>query len=477
MASPFTFGPQPPGGFTTQPQMPTFGTTPNAGTVPGGGIDWTKILMGGGLLAGAGADLYGAFKQNQINQQNFAAQQAQQQILNGLVGGYLSPANQQNPFSAAIMNFLGQNRGQQQGLQNPGGQVRQGMTGNDLQNPSQYNGGMSPRRGGMYQYQDTPAAQYNPSQLGQAPTIGSPMQQNITPFEGSQAGPLAQFNPSMIGTQGVNTGQDPLMQMMRANVSTPPGSPDPMTQAGLGQFDNTNLMNALKSQDQQLLDEQVNQLHGSAGDFGKRFGTDMMRNEAQLRNQFATNIAAQNAQLQSQSFENAAGRNLQGLLANQQAGLQAGLQNQQLGAQLGMFNAGNQQQAGLQGQQLNQLIGSQNQQSALQALLANQGLAGQYGLANQNAMNQAGQFNASMLQNQNQFGAQQGNIYNQLVMSGLMNAAGLQNQQMGQNISLLGILGGLGIPQQQVNPMYGAIGDAATTAGMLPMLMQMMGGR
>lgn len=738
MTTPFSFSPsfnEPMNSFTPPIQLP--GNLPLQNPVPGGlpqggsnqggqGFNWMQALMGAGQLASAGADIFGAYQQGKINDANFAAQFAQQQLMNKLIQGQMTPAGQQNPFSSAIMQFLG---GQGGGnftpqTQGPAGNTPQGSGGfqglppnpwmnsaapsgftaappNSMMNSIGQNGipgatdtnpgsnlPMQPPNpismGGMYQYQNSPAGHYNAAMLGQAPRVNAPQQAalssftasqsaNVNPMQAAMAQSIAGYTPQQIsnapnaqmaqlnpvanasssqaqmpggislptvadptavspqmvtGTQGANAGQDALLQMMRRDVSAPrDASIDPMLQSGTGSFNNSNQMSALANQDQMLLDEQVNQLRGSAGSFGQRFGSQMMKQEGNMRNQFATNIAARNANLQQQSYENAANRNLQGagieagreqffgsqglqnaqlqqsaaqaaqqgglqnnalsmqaqlanqqaglqaqqfnvgaqqgaqqfnaqnainaslatqglqaqvgqtnaqlgtqtalanqstaaqmaqlqaqlgtqnnqfnagnqlqaMLANQQTGMQSGLANNQLAAQLGMFNAGNQQQAsqfnlsnllqnqqfnagldqqaGLQNQQLQQLLGSQNQNTSLQALLANQNLAGQYGLANQASQNQAGQFNANMLQNQNQFTAQQGNIYNQLMMSGMMNAAGLQNQQQSMNTSLLGILGGVGVPQQQVNPMYGAIGDSASQLSMMPMLMQMM---
>jgi hypothetical protein len=459
--------------------------------------------------------------------------------------------------------------------------------------------------GSAYQFrpQDNGMYNYNPAQLGSAPQVTAPQMGGLGQLSAQQMGQLPQFMPqqvgtpasvaapqiqmpggidlpqigmpAVVGTQGSNAGQDGLLQMMRRDVSAPrDASIDPMLQSGTQQFDNSALFRALAPQDNQLLDEQVNQLRGSAGSFGQRFGSEMIKREGNMRQTFANNIAARNAGIQQQSFEAAQGRNLQGAgiqsgreqffgqipfqnaqLQQQAAGqagqlgqanqglnlqaqqfnvgqnqnaqqfnaqnaIQASLASQGIAAQIGQanasnalqagqFNAGQQQQAnlanqsaglqaGMQGQQLslqqmlaqaqmNQQagqfnIGNQlnmmqgNQQSALQALLANQGLQGQYGLANMQAMNQGGQFNAGMNMQNQQFNAQQGNIYNQLMMSGMMNAAGLQNQQQSQNISLLGLLGGIGVPQQQVNPMYGAIGNAAQNLGSLPMMMSLMNG-
>lgn len=576
----------------------------------GGGIDWGKILMGGGMLAGGVADLWGAHAQNQTNQNNYAAQMAQQAMINGLVGQYMTPANQQNPYASQMMNFLGmgqqplaQRPNRPQGGQRPGipswvpgqGQGQGGLLGQMASEVGQPVGSNASETGGpflqqgsmgigqlmpqgqqpgqMYQYQNVNPASYQAAQMGAAPQVNAQQLAMPNPYQAQQVGAQpgvqaqqiqmpGQIDLPQVGapdqvslnTQGYNTGQDGLLQMMNKNISAPhDASIDPMLQAGTGQFDNSALFKSLAPQDKQILDEQVNQLRGSAGSFGQRFGSQMMKQEGNMRGQFANNVAARNAGIQQQSFEQAAGRNLQGAGIQtgreqffgqqpfqnaqlqmqaaqglQQGGLQqAGLglqaqqfnvgQNQQaqqfnaqnainaslasqgIAAQLGQANASNQLQAGQFNAQLGQQGQLANQQAALQAgmggqnllaqlmqgnqqynmqgQLANQQMAGQYGLANQNAMNQMGQFNAQMGQQNQQFGAQQGNIYNQLMMSGMMNAGQMQNQQFGQNAQLLGILAGLGVPQQQVNPMYGAIGSAATTAGMLPMFAQMMGGR
>lgn len=566
------------------------------------GMDPVSLGMLGGSAVGAVSNIFGAKAQQKTNNANLAAQQQQQKYMQGLVSQYLQPSGSTNPYADMISQFT-QNAGK------PGGAYQyQGSPNSDFNYQAQQAkapGAYTPQQlGGLDQMQA--------AQVGSVPQINAPQLQGVGDLSAPGLGQAPQVSsqtiqmpgaidlpqidaPAAVGTSGYNAGQDALMQMMRRDVSAPrDASIDPMLQAGTQQFDNSALFAALAPQDKQVLDEQVNQLHGSAGSFGQRFGSSMQKNEAMLRGQFANNVSARNAGIQQQSFEAAQGRNLQGAgvqagreqffgqqalqnaslqqqaagqvgqlgqqnqgldlqaqqfnvgqnqaaqqfnaqnaiqasLAsqgiaaqlgqanaanalqaggmNQQAQMQYGLQGAQMGMQADQFNLANQlqtqqQNAGynMQGQQMNQQSALQaalanagyqqqagqfnignmlqmmqgNQQAGLQAGLQNQQLQGQYGLANQQALNQAGQFNASQNMQNSQFGAQQGNIYNQLMMSGMMNSGNLQNQQQSQNAQLLGILGGMNVPQQQVNPMYGAVGDAAQQAMMMPMLMQMM---
>jgi hypothetical protein len=452
--------------------------------------------------------------------------------------------------------------------------------------------------GGMYRY-----SPYDVGQLG-IPQLGAPGQISVPGFNAPQLGQLGQigvpgfggtqldmskilqqlapqvqapgtpsFQPLDLGiatgSQGFNSGQDALMQFMRAQQGGGPQRDASLTAAlqGAGQtFDNSQLFGALAPLDQRLIDQQTSQLQGSFGSLGSRLGSSAMRQEGQLRGQFAENIAARNAQLQSQAFEQGQQRNLQSLglqtgreqffaqlplqqqaqqlqaaqmlqsgglgqaglmaqlaqanqgagiqtgqfgaqqalqaalanqgaglqaggqnqsamlqalLANQQAGQQAGMQTQQLGAQAGQQNVANQlqqmlaqasmqQQAGLQGQQL----GFQGQQQNIANLMQQQ-------LAQANLGQQAGQFNIGNQIQQGQFGAQQGNIFNQTMLGGLGQAAGLQNQQTGLNAQLLSILGGMpmgGVAQQQPSAWPGAIGDISQLAMLLPFLNQLGAG-
>lgn len=229
------------------------------------------------------------------------------------------------------------------------------------------------------------------------------------------------------GTQGFNSGQDGLMQSLARQYKGPDA-----TQNGLQQFDTTNQFSALRAQNAQQLGLQVGALQGSAGSLGQRFGTAMNQNEALLRSTATTNEAAQLANLQSQSFENAQGRQLQ-----------AGMQMQGFGQQ-------------------NDLA---NQQVLMQMLTGNM-----------NALNQAGQFNANAGQTMSSQNAQQGNIFNNLVMSGLSQAGGMQGSWQSGNAGLLGLLAGLGVPQQQPSAYPGAISSIGQIASLYPFLQQLSKG-
>jgi hypothetical protein len=230
------------------------------------------------------------------------------------------------------------------------------------------------------------------------------------------------YDPSLVGggtgSQGFNTGQDGLLQMLRSQR-------DPTLTMGLGNagatFDNSAQFAALAPLDQRQIDQQVAQLHGSFGTLGERFGTAAMDKEQMLRTQALQNIGARNAGLAQQSFESGQARQMQGL------GISAG-----------------------------------REQSGIQNWL--QGM-----LANQQATNQASQFNTTMGQGYNQF------------LSGLFGqASNMQAQTGGLNAQLLAIMAGQpnpGAPVVQPSAMPGAIGDIGQMMMFLPFLQQMMGGR
>lgn len=252
------------------------------------------------------------------------------------------------------------------------------------------------------------------------------------------------YTPSFIGSsQGTNVGQDSLMQMMRtpSALQLDPSLMPNLAQVNSGQtqFDNSDIFKALGIQQKQGVEDQVGQLHASAGSLGERMGSFMNRNEALLRNKLQNDINLQNAQIGQSSFEAAQARRLQGLGIS--AGLSTTAGQQQLSA--AQTYAGNQQQ-----------------------LLT----------SNANIMNQAGQFNAAARTGENQFTASQGNTYNSMILQALAGAGNLQGQQTGNNTSLLGILGGVGVPQAQASPIPGALSDAASSLGFLPMILQMLGG-
>jgi hypothetical protein len=301
-----------------------------------------------------------------------------------------------------------------------------------LGNPSSGNGSYG-SNGQMFVYNSPGAFTYNPMQLGQAPTV--------------------------TGTQAFNNGQDPLLQMYRKNL-TP--QTDPSLQPNLAQinsgdtaFNNSDLFRALQPVQQQQLDQQIGQLHASAGSLGERFGSSMMRNEALLRSNVQNQVNLQNAQIAQQSFENAQNRRVQGL------GLSLG-NNQNLN-QFTLGAAGLQQQAA---------AGLGN--NALNANLADQNLLAQYGIQNANIYNSAAQFNAGQQTAENQFNASQGNTYNSMILQALASAANTQQAQSNYNSGIFGALAGVGIPQAVPSPLPGAIGDAASSLSMLPLLMSMM---
>lgn len=257
--------------------------------------------------------------------------------------------------------------------------------------------------------------------------------------------------PTVTGVQGFNAGQDALMQMLRRDNGASPANPstgfDLQQLSDTGSpFNNSELFAALEPMDQRLIDRNVSQLHASAGSLGERLGSSINRNEAQLREQLGQDVLARNAGIQSQSYEAAQGRRLQAL------GLGANIA-QGLAGSLGQTDALN-----------------------LQAQMANQGVAAQYGLHGADIANQAGQFNAQQRQGQFQFDTTQGNAYNQLIMSGLGQAFGMDQSQGQSNIQLLSLLAGLPIGVQQPNAFPGAVGDIGSLLMLLPYLQGLGGG-
>jgi hypothetical protein len=538
----------------------------------------------GSAAVGAGSSIYGANQTNKTNQANFNAAQQQQSLINnqaqsmmqqgtnpyaqalmqmisqmrppemqgqvqggpvgiggGGFGGLRSPIGRGGLYSLGGNTlFSQQGAGVDRGdhiLDNADTGISAdigGSTGGMNNGPTYYppqtiNTPVDPGRmqfpqGNMYQYNPVNAPNFKPTMLGAAPMNAINLADLFTPQVGgvpqsqaAQAGPVQQVT----GTQGVNAGQDALMQMMNKDIGAPRNDflGGQLQQLGMGdsQFDNSNLFAAMAPLDQRVIDEQVSQLQGGKGSFGQKFGSQTRKQETDLRSQFAQNITARNAGIQQQSFEAAQGRrmgalgqlggleqfygqmpfqnaalqlqaaqgagqlgqgsaglNLQAQLANQQAGLQTGLQNAAFQQQTGQFNAGNSLQAQLAQAQLGLQAGQTNANSQLQLALANQQMGGQYGLANANIANQAGQFNVGNQMAQQQFNTGQGNIYNQLLMNMMGQANQAQMGQQGMNAQLLGIMAGVPTPFQQPSMMPGAVGDAASSAMMLPFLMQMM---
>lgn len=251
---------------------------------------------------------------------------------------------------------------------------------------------------------------------------------------------------NILNGSNFNTGQDALMQMTRRQL-TPSSNPQmdlQLQQQGSGQamFNNTPLFNALNQQFGYNQDQQLAALHARAGSLGSAFGTGQLNAEANLRAQLQNNQNVMLGQLGSASYESAQQRAMQAL----------GLQSQNL-ANLNQFNLG------AAGQQLT--AAQSYGQQALGGLQAGLGSA---------------QFNAGQYQANNQFNAAQGNQYNQLMMQMLSQANAMQMGAQGYNAQLLGILGGVGVPQQQVSPWPGAVGDVSQLAMLYPFLRQMQGG-
>ena len=344
----------------------------------------------------------------------------------------------------------------------------------------------------QYSYQAQNPFTYDPAQISGLPQA----QAQLATLPGGIQIPMV-----TTGTQGQNAGQDALMQMMRRNY-TPTMDPTLSMQmnqqlSGPQRFDNTELFGALKAQNAQNLEEQVGQLQGSAGSLGERFGTAMNRNEALMRQRFLTDQSAQFAGLQAQSFEQAQQRLLQSLglgaqreqglnalglqgagqqLSAAQAAQQGGFQGQGYSLQAQLANAQNALQAGLQTQQLGAQVGMQGAQLGTGVSQFNAANALQALIQNQQSWNQAGQFNASAGQTMSSQNAQQGNIYNQLMLAGLGQAAGMQQTTQGGNTSLLGLLAGLSVPQGQPSPYPAAASQIGQLAMLYPFLQQLAQG-
>lgn len=347
--------------------------------------------------------------------------------------------------AGAVPDRLGFNRFQLDGGTGPG--------------PSNYPQGGGP---GNYPVGPTDSTPWIPSNT---PPIGMPQtggpgtgddqtMYRYTPSQGFT------YDPSQIAginTQGFNTGQDAMLQLMRSNpggqATREAGLDTNLLSLGKGDsaFDNSDLFKALAPIDQRGLDEQVAGLHASAGSLGQRFGTAMNEKEALLRSNIQNQTNARNAQIQSSSFENAQARRMQAL------GLSSGRESMfnQLPLQYGNLNLG---AASAYGNMVGQREGLN-----LQGQMANAGYA-----------NQAGQFNAGQRQMADQFNAGQGNIWNQTMLGAMSQAGGMQQNQNQYNAGLLGILNGVGVPMGQPSAWPGAISDIGSSLGFLPYLIQMM---
>lgn len=207
-----------------------------------------------------------------------------------------------------------------------------------------------------------------------------------------------------------NTGQDALMQFLRA---------DPSKQTP---FDASSAFEMLKSNDarqQQGALEALNANFGSS--IGSRFGSAARKSSSDLLANIAGQIGTRNAGIAQSSYESAANRSLQGQGLNLQAAM--GL-NQNTGVLAQLLMANQQNQAGNR----NYNLGAQGQFFGQQL----QGLEGAAGLRNQN-----NQYNAMLQQLIAGMPMVQGNAFGDV--GGLIG-------QAGQAASFLPLLRGMSGP-------------------------------
>lgn len=238
----------------------------------------------------------------------------------------------------------------------------------------------------------------------------------------------ASFVPQMIdfgslpGMSAFNTGQDSLMQMLRAGPGAVDKSLASMVETG-NPFDTSPLFDALGVQDRRARDEGLASVYAGASGLGERFGTATARGATDFLTRFTEGLNTRNAGIASGAYEAAQGRRLQaaGQITGREqvlAGIAQALQSAGLNmADLGLRATGANNQAGIAAAGLNQ------SQQGLRAQLL-----------------------------QLLLGAEQG-----------------RNQF---NLQTLG----LGAGMQPVMPGYG-YGNAAGDLGQLLLMMQLMGGQ
>lgn len=228
---------------------------------------------------------------------------------------------------------------------------------------------------------------------------------------------------SILDQGGYNMGQDALMQMLRSTPGSNLNRSLDSVLTGQGNpFDTSKMFDALGTVDRRNTNQQVADLHGSAGGLGQRFGSGMMGAETALRQNISSDLNSRNAQIQSGAYE-----------SSQNRLLQAAAQM----AQRDQFQAGMAGQVRQGGLDLSQLFMQNNQ-----------------------ANNAAGAQAASMNQQNRNFGAQL-----------LQMILGAEQNRNAFNLQTLG----LGAGMQYAQPSYG-YGNAASDMGQLLMFMQMMGG-
>lgn len=190
------------------------------------------------------------------------------------------------------------------------------------------------------------------------------------------------FTPEMIdlgslpGMESFNTGQDSLMQMLRAGPGAVDRSLASMVETG-NPFDTSPLFDALGVQDRRARDEGLASVYAGASGLGERFGSATARGATDFLTRFTEGLNTRNAGIASGAYEAAQGRRLQAadqitgreqVLAGIAQALQsAGLNMADLGVratgannQAGVAAAGlGQAQQGLRAQLLQMLLGAE----------------------------------------------------------------------------------------------------------------------
>lgn len=192
------------------------------------------------------------------------------------------------------------------------------------------------------------------------------------------------------GNPTFNSGNDALMQMVRADPNT---QLDPIAQAffrtqvktGGNPFDTSSLFSSLGAVDNANIDSQVAALRGRASGLGQRFGTGSGINETLLRTGALRDIGARNAGIQQQSYEAGQGRATAaaGTLNNsllQLLGMRQGAAGSLLGAGQDLMHSENQNNqfnvsTGLQAEGLNQSAHQAQIQALIQSIMGGAGIA------------------------------------------------------------------------------------------------------
>lgn len=317
------------------------------------------------------------------------------------------------------------------------------------------------------------------------------------------------------GSQAYNTGQDSLMQFLRADPASKMAGSNNVLQeiAATGLPSNmTDMFSAAANVNRDNNAELLASITGQSRSVGERFGSATRRLEGDTVRRLANEQSLQNSQFAMQAGESAANRRLgaatqlgqfqlqgagqqlgasqslmgagqaerqltlQALLANQSAGLQAGQFNAAQSNQMGQFNAGQTNQisqfnAGQfnQNSQFNAAAqnqaGSQNAANLLQSLMANQQSGNRANEFNANLGLQANQINNSQAMQAIFGNNQQAMSERGMRQTGMAQAGGLMGQQSGLLNQLLGIRAGVQTPQmspQGAGAMGGGFQDFAS---------------